>query len=124
MAAAIIGRRDRKGRMIWSFPKGHIEQGETPEQTAVREVLEETGLNAVVDTHLGTIAFWFMMDGKRIHKTVEHYLLFCTGGELSDADREVDAVEWIALTEVAARLAYNDERKLLAKAIGILEGRA
>lgn len=124
MTAAIIGRRDRKGRMIWSFPKGHIEQGETPEQTAVREVFEETGLTATVDTHLGTIAFWFMMDGKRIHKTVEHYLLFWQEGELSDADREVDAVEWVSLTELPARLAYNDERKLLAKALEILEGRA
>ena len=120
MAAAIIGRIDRKGRMVWSFPKGHIEEGETAEQTAVREVFEETGLVAEVDAHLGTIAFWFMMDGKRIHKTVEHYLLYARSGELSDADREVDAIEWIPLSEVAARLAYNDERTLLSKALDIL----
>lgn len=121
-AAAIIGRRDRKGRMVWSFPKGHIEEGETAAETAVREVFEETGLVAEVDVHLGTIAFWFMMDGKRIHKTVEHFLLFAKGGELSDADREVDAVEWVSFTELETRLAYNDERKLLAKALEILEG--
>lgn len=120
MAAAIIGRRDRKGRMVWSFPKGHIEQGESAAQTAVREVFEETGLRAEVAEHLGTIAFWFMMDGKRIHKTVEHFLLYARSLELSDADREVDVVEWIPLSEVAARLAYNDERKLLAKALEIL----
>jgi len=123
MAAAIIGRKDRKGRMIWSFPKGHIEAGETAEAAAVREVSEETGLIAEIHTHLGEIAFWFMLDGKRIHKTVQHYLLIVRGGELSDADREVDAVEWIALDQVATRLAYNDERKLLAKAIDILEVR-
>lgn len=121
MAAAIIGRRDRKGRMVWSFPKGHIEAGETPEMAAVREVCEETGLDAEIHTHLGEIAFWFMLDGKRIFKTVQHYLLIARGGELSDADREVDAVEWVALSEVSTRLAYNDERKLLAKALEILK---
>jgi 8-oxo-dGTP pyrophosphatase MutT (NUDIX family) len=121
MAAAIIGRRDRKGRMIWSFPKGHIEAGETPEMAAIREVCEETGLDAEIHTHLGEIAFWFMLDGKRIFKTVQHYLLIARGGELSDADREVDAVEWVALSEVSTRLAYNDERRLLAKALEILK---
>lgn len=121
MVAAIIGRRDRKGRMVWSFPKGHLEAGETAEQAAVREVFEETGLSAVIHSPLGEIAFWFMLDGKRIHKTVNHFLLIVTGGELSDADREVDAVEWIALSEVPLRLAYADERRLVPKALAILE---
>ncbi|MHB0927515.1 MAG: NUDIX domain-containing protein [Candidatus Nanopelagicales bacterium] len=120
-AAAIIGRRDRRGRMVWSFPKGHLEQGESAEQAAVREVLEETGLSAVVHAPLGDIVFWFMLDGKRIHKTVHHFLLIVTGGELSDADREVDAVEWVALADVHARLAYADERALLPKAVTLLE---
>ena len=120
MTAAIIGRRDRKGRMVWSFPKGHLEAGETAEQAAVREVFEETGLIAEIRAPLGDIAFWFMLDGRRIHKTVHHFLLIATGGELSDADREVDAVEWIALTDVHARLAYNDERLLLPKALQML----
>lgn len=120
MAAAIIGRIDRKGRMVWSFPKGHLEAGETAEQAAVREVFEETGLTAQVSAPLGTIAFWFMLEGKRIHKTVHHFLLIAESGELSDADIEVDAIEWIPLTEVHARLAYADERQLLPKAFEIL----
>jgi 8-oxo-dGTP pyrophosphatase MutT (NUDIX family) len=120
MAAAIIGRIDRKGRMIWSFPKGHLEAGETAEQAAIREVFEETGLTAAISAPLGTIAFWFMLDGKRIHKTVHHFLLIAESGELSDADIEVDAIEWIPLTEVSARLAYADERQLLTKAFEIL----
>lgn len=120
MAAAIIGRLDRKGRMVWSFPKGHLEAGETAEQAAIREVFEETGLTARVQEPLGDIAFWFMLDGKRIHKTVNHFLMICEGGELSDADLEVDAVEWIALSEVSARLAYADERALVTKALTIL----
>lgn len=120
MAAAIIGRVDRKGRMIWSFPKGHLEAGETAEEAAIREVFEETGLRAAVSAPLGTIAFWFMLDGKRIHKTVHHFLLIAEPGELSDADVEVDAIEWIPLSDVAARLAYPDERRLLPKAFEIL----
>lgn len=120
MAAAIIGRIDRKGRMVWSFPKGHLEAGETAEQAAVREVFEETGLTAEVNAPLGTIAFWFMLDGKRIHKTVHHFLLIAQSFELSDADIEVDAIEWIPLPDVHGRLAYPDERNLLPKAFEIL----
>ena len=123
-AAAIIGRLDRKGRMVWSFPKGHLEDGETAEMAAIREVREETGLHAEIHSPLGDIAFWFMLDGKRIHKTVHHFLLIVTGGELSDEDREVDAVEWIALEEVHLRLSYSDERRLLPKALDLLERRA
>lgn len=106
--------------MIWSFPKGHLEAGETAEQAAVREVLEETGLTAEVNAPLGTIAFWFMLDGKRIHKTVHHFLLIAQSFELSDADIEVDAIEWIPLPDVGSRLAYADERNLLPKAFEIL----
>jgi len=120
-AAAIIGRIDRKGRMIWSFPKGHLEAGETAEMAAVREVFEETGITAEVHAPIGDIAFWFMLDGKRIHKTVHHFLLIATGGELSDADREVDAVEWISLRDIHTRLSYGDERRLLPPALRMLE---
>ena len=106
--------------MIWSFPKGHLEAGETAEDAAIREVFEETGLTAAISAPLGTIAFWFMLDGKRIHKTVHHFLLIAEAGELSDADVEVDAIEWIPLVDVATRLAYADERRLLPKAFEIL----
>src|SRR5829696_2370119 len=58
--AVIIGRLDRKGRLLWSLPKGHIEAGETPEQTAVREVAEETGIIGEVVAPLGIIDFWFV----------------------------------------------------------------
>src|SRR5947209_13550727 len=84
--AALIGRLDRRGRLLWSLPKGHVEEGETPADTAVREVSEETGILGRVIAPLGTIDFWFVAGGKRIHKTVHHYLLLAEGGELSDAD--------------------------------------
>ena len=111
--AALIARRDRRGRLIWSLPKGHIEAGETPEDAAVREVFEETGIHGSIVASLGTIDFWFMAENQRIHKTVHHYLLDAEDLVLSDADAEVAEVAWVPLDEVAGRLRYADERRLL-----------
>jgi ADP-ribose pyrophosphatase YjhB (NUDIX family) len=110
---ALIARTERHGRLLWSLPKGHIEIGETPEQAAVREVEEETGIAGVIVAELGTIDFWFVAEGRRIHKTVQHYLMRATGGELSDADIEVTEVAWVPLPEIRAQLAYPDERGLV-----------
>lgn len=110
---ALIGRTDRQGRLLWSLPKGHIEVGETAEQAAVREVEEETGIAGEILAELGTIDFWFVAEGRRIHKTVRHYLLRRVGGELSDADVEVDEVAWVPLPEIRGQLAYPDERGLV-----------
>jgi 8-oxo-dGTP pyrophosphatase MutT (NUDIX family) len=110
---ALIARTDRRGRLLWSLPKGHIEAGETAEQAAVREVAEETGISGEILAELGTIDFWFVADGRRVHKTVRHYLMRATGGALSDADIEVAEVAWVPLPEIAAQLAYPDERGLV-----------
>ena len=117
---ALIGRTDKQGRLLWSLPKGHIEPGETPEQAAVREIHEETGIHGDILGELGTIEFWFVAEGRRIHKTVRHYLLRATGGELSDADIEVSEVAWVPLPQVTARLAYPDERALVDTATRLL----
>ncbi|MBN3457548.1 NUDIX hydrolase [Mycolicibacterium mageritense DSM 44476 = CIP 104973] len=110
--AALIGRVDRRGRMLWSLPKGHIELGETAEQTAIREVAEETGIQGSVLAALGSIDYWFVTEGRRVHKTVHHYLMRFLGGELSDDDVEVTEVAWVPLHELPSRLAYADERRL------------
>ncbi|WP_233213674.1 NUDIX hydrolase, partial [Mycobacterium hubeiense] len=110
--AALIGRLDRRGRMLWSLPKGHIELGETAEQTAIREVAEETGIQGGVLAALGSIDYWFVTEGRRVHKTVHHYLMRFLGGELSDDDVEVSEVAWVPLKELPTRLAYADERRL------------
>lgn len=110
--AALIGRIDRRGRMLWSLPKGHIELGETAEQTAIREVAEETGIRGSVLAALGRIDYWFVTDGRRVHKTVHHYLMRFLGGELSDDDLEVAEVAWVPIQELPSRLAYADERRL------------
>ena len=119
-AAALIGRLDRRGRLLWSLPKGHIEAGETAEQAAVREVEEETGIIGRVVAPLGTIDFWFVADGRRVHKTVHHFLLRAIGGALSDADIEVTEVAWVPLEELSSRLAYADERALVERAPALL----
>lgn len=110
--AALIGRTDRRGRMLWSLPKGHIEQGETAEQTAMREVAEETGIQGDVLAALGSIDYWFVTDGRRVHKTVHHYLMQFSGGELCDEDIEVAEVAWVPVSQLPSKLAYADERRL------------
>ncbi len=119
--AALIGRVDRRGRMLWSLPKGHIEQGETAEQTAIREVAEETGIRGHVLAALGSIDYWFVTEGRRVHKTVHHYLLRFSGGELCDEDVEVTEVAWVPVVELPQRLAYADERRLAGVAHELLE---
>ena len=71
------------------------------------------GITGRVLAPLGTIDFWFVADGRRIHKTVHHFLMMAQGGELSDEDVEVEQVEWVPLDELAERLAYDDERRLV-----------
>ena len=115
----LIGRRDLKDqtreRLLWSLPKGHIEEGETPEQAAIREVQEETGIESEIARELGVIDFWFMAGGNRIHKTVHHYLFKEVGGSLAPQITEVDDVGWFPLGEIIELLAYPDEKKLIAK---------
>jgi 8-oxo-dGTP pyrophosphatase MutT (NUDIX family) len=118
--AALIGRLDRRGRLRWSLPKGHVEAGETNEAAAVREVAEETGITGRVVAPLGTIDFWFVAEGRRVHKTVHHYLMLAAGGELSDDDIEVEQVEWVPLAQLADRLAYDDERRLIEQVPALL----
>ena len=119
----LIGRYDHKDasgkRVLWSLPKGHIEEGETPEQAAIREVAEETGITSSITKSLGVIDFWFMAGGKRIHKTVHHFMFTEVGGTLLAQESEVDEVSWFPLAEIIDRLAYPDEKKLIAKSAEI-----
>lgn len=122
--AAVIGRLDRRGRLLWSLPKGHIEEGETAEEAAVREVEEETGIIGRVVAPLGIIDFWFVAEDRRVHKTVHHFLMRALGGELSDSDVEVAEVAWVPLDQLESRLAYADERRLIRRATELLEDTA
>ncbi len=119
---AVIARYNRAGRLEWCLPKGHPEPGETLEQAAVREVAEETGIQGRVLRALGAVDYWFTVPGARIHKTVHHYLLEATGGELSvEGDPDAEAVDaaWVPLEELAGRLTFVNERRI-ARAAGEL----
>ena len=121
----LIGRYDLKDttgkRVLWSLPKGHIEEGETPEEAAIREVAEETGISSSITKSLGVIDFWFMAGGKRIHKTVHHFMFTEIGGTLLAQESEVDEVSWFPLSEIVERLAYPDEKKLIARTAELTE---
>jgi len=113
--AAVIARRNRAGRLEWCLPKGHLEGEETPEEAAVREIAEETGITGEIRTRLGVIDYWFSGDGRRVHKVVHHFLLESISGELTvegDPDGEAEDVAWIALADLGARLSYPNERRL------------
>lgn len=121
--ALVIGRRSsRTGALEWVIPKGHLEEAETPQQAAEREVAEETGITAVVAESLGVVDYWFAAEDRRVHKTVHHFLLDPVGGALSTADREVEQVAWVPLAELPERLAYADERRLAERARRLLIG--
>jgi len=122
---AVIARRNRAGRVEWCLPKGHVESNETLEQTAVREVAEETGIVGQVLASLGTIDYWFSASGVRIHKIVHHYLLEATGGELSiegDPDAEAIDVAWLPLSQVDSHLTFPNEQRIAQAARDRLAG--
>lgn len=121
--AAVICRLNRAGRAEWCLPKGHIEGEETLEETAVREIEEETGIRGVVVEGLGSIDYWFSADGRRIHKVVHLFLLKAVGGELTvenDPDAEAVDVEWVPFPELDERLAFPNERRAVEAATLLL----
>jgi 8-oxo-dGTP pyrophosphatase MutT (NUDIX family) len=110
-------RRERDGR-TWTLPKGTPNPGETTEQTATREVREETGLDVRIVAPLDSIEYWFVQSGRRIHKTVHYFLMEPTGGDLDRHDHEFEQVRWVAFDEAPGLLTFETERALVARAAG------
>ena len=116
----VLGLRRRDGRRpIWSLPKGTPDGDETPEETALREVTEETGLEVRILDTIGDIHYRFVRDGRRIDKTVHYYLLEATGGDLADHDHEFEDVRWIEVAEAEELMRYPTERDILARALPV-----
>lgn len=123
----VIARRNRRARIEWCLPKGHVEAGETLVQTAEREVAEETGIEGRVLVTLGTIEYRFSTPSHRIHKMVYHYLLEATGGRLTvdnDPDHEAIDAAWVSLDEAHQRLTFPNERRIAQLAWRCLAGPA
>lgn len=113
-------RRERDGR-TWTLPKGTPKAGETTEETAIREVAEETGLEVRITAPLSSISYAFVQSGTRIHKTVHYFLMEPTGGDLAQHDHEFDQVRWVAFDEAPMLLTFETERALVARARSAIE---
>jgi 8-oxo-dGTP pyrophosphatase MutT (NUDIX family) len=109
---------------VWALPKGIIDHPERPEQTAVREVAEETGIEARLVTKLGDIRYVYTWAGERVFKVVSFYLLrYSRGrlGEIAPEQRiEVAEARWIPLEEASRALAYKGEREMVEKALAFI----
>jgi 8-oxo-dGTP pyrophosphatase MutT (NUDIX family) len=113
----VVGMRRRsRDAVTWTLPKGTPDPGETVEQTALREVAEETGLEVRIVEPLPSIEYVFVQDGTRIHKTVHYFLMEPTGGDLARHDAEFERVRWIAFDEAGGILSFPTERELVATA--------
>ena len=110
-------RRAADGSKVLALPKGHPEAGETPAQAALREVREETGVEAELVDQLGEVRYWYQRDGRRIAKRVDFFLLRYRAGSLEDHDHEVEIARWMALAEAAEALTYQGEREMVTRAL-------
>jgi len=107
----------RRREQLWALPKGTPEASETIEETALREVREETGLHASIVDVLGTVRYSFTTrNGGRIDKTVHHFLLEPTGGHFDDHDDEFDHVDWYNIHEAQRRLTHRNQLHILERA--------
>lgn len=112
-------RRERDG-WTWTLPKGTPDAGESREQTALREVEEETGLEVRITGPLDSIEYWFVQSGTRIRKTVHYFLMEPIGGDLTRHDHEFDEVRWIPFEQAATMLTFETERALVAMTAELL----
>ena len=121
---ALIGRQSRSGRIDWCVPKGHLEGTETSEQAAIREVYEETGLEAEILHSLGSIYYEFAAGPRLIAKTVHHYLFRQVGGDLTvelDPNHEAVEARWFEVETLVESLAHENERRIARAVLDWLE---
>jgi 8-oxo-dGTP pyrophosphatase MutT (NUDIX family) len=104
-------------RRVTGLPKGGPQPGESGEQTATREVREETGVNAAVRETLGDVNYWYRRGGRRVYKTVHFYLFDYVSGSTDDHDHEVEDARWMPLADARTALSYPGERALIERAL-------
>lgn len=112
----------RSAEGLWGLPKGTPQDAETLEETAHREVREETGLDVRIERKVGEIEYWFTrpQQGKRFHKRVHHFLMVPVGGSVEQHDHEYDLVRWFPAAEAERRLTHQNEAQILRRALALL----
>jgi 8-oxo-dGTP pyrophosphatase MutT (NUDIX family) len=112
----LAARRTRRGDLAWGLAKGGIEADESIEDAAVREVREETGIEADIEDPLGDTKYFYVWDEVRVRKVVHFFLMRAVGGNIEDHDDEMEDVRWFPLERALKRAAYRGEREVLARA--------
>jgi 8-oxo-dGTP pyrophosphatase MutT (NUDIX family) len=119
----VVGARRRERNIVtWTLPKGTPNDGESREETALREVAEETGLDVRITAPFDSIQYTFVQRGMRINKTVIYFLMEPTGGDLARHDHEFETVRWISFEEAQRLLTFETERALVARAALAIAG--
>jgi ADP-ribose pyrophosphatase YjhB (NUDIX family) len=109
----------------WSLAKGTPDRGETLEQTALREVREETGLEVELEAPISSITYWFAdrESSVKFRKTVHFYLMSPVGGHIDQHDPEFDVVQWFDVNEALTSMAYGNEAGVLRRAVDLIKSR-
>jgi 8-oxo-dGTP pyrophosphatase MutT (NUDIX family) len=114
-------RPQGKPEGTWALPKGLVDSGERPEETALREGFEETGVRGRLDSKLGDVRYVYTWQGERVFKVVSFFLAHAAGGRIGELppgmEREVAEARWLQLADAPRLLAYKGEREMAAKAL-------
>jgi 8-oxo-dGTP pyrophosphatase MutT (NUDIX family) len=116
----LAARRTKRGVLAWGLPKGVVERDESPETAALREVAEESGLEAKIEADLGTVRYFYVWQGVRVRKEVRFFLMRATGGDVANHDDEMEDVRWFAARRAIKRASYRGERDLVERAVEML----
>jgi 8-oxo-dGTP diphosphatase len=114
---ALIRVRNLKGKDVWALPKGGREPAEDGAEAAIREVREETGLDAEIIEPLDSITYWFLWPPEQVRykKTVHLYLMRALGGDISAHDDEVEEVRFFPLDEAIRKATYRTDKQVLER---------